>query len=130
MFRANPLHIQPGSLRPLGRQILLPLPSLPRTCCAGAQSSIFSLFIWQYLGSLGRGQGPYLEMDKSWNSSFPDSLFFQLLASFSHLVRVMAWQCFVCFIPYLLEFNMLLIIRCTTILYFTKKKQNTLPIWL
>lgn len=35
-----------------------PLSSLPKTCHAGAHSSVCSLSIWQYVGSSDRAQGP------------------------------------------------------------------------
>ena len=138
--QTKPLHIQPGSLRPLGRQVLPPLRSLPRTCCAGAQGSVFSPFIWQYLGSSAGAQGPDLKlqtMGKGWNSSFCDISFFQPLAALSQLARVLAGprvagssiEVFICILfslsPYLivlvplLEFKILLIVRCTAIWYFT-----------
>lgn len=145
VFRAKPFHVQSESLRPLGRQVLPLLCSLAKISLARAQGSVFSFFIWQYLGSLGRDSGPRSRNCRPWAKvGIPPSLkisFFQALAVLSQLARFLPGQCgwviywslhlcSVLLIPYLLEFKMLLIVRCTAILYFTKKKQNTLPIKL
>ena len=122
------------------------LHSSPRACCAGAHSPVFALHL-AILWELRQGLWGLRSRSRSCRPQAKTGIPPCLTSHFSILQLLsLSWRgswcavcggtqgwviyrslhlCFLLLVPYLLEFRMLLILRCTTTLYLTKKKHHT-----